>query len=111
MTTIPRYVRIPHKKFMDIDPPIFIGQNRGEDVNEWLWKITIIFQVLQVPDEHKVDYDTYHLQDAAQHWWESTKEIWLQDATITWHLYEWKSQEFADLQQGGLLVEEYMSNF
>lgn len=61
MTMIPKDVESTYKKFMDMDPPIFIDQRRGDDADKWPWEIVRVFQMLQVLDEHKTHHNILFL--------------------------------------------------
>ena len=84
-----------------------------------------IFHVLQVDDDRKVDFGTYHLQKDAERWWATTWEIKFGNQPIEWeqfveafyavyfpaHERSRKKQEFLDLQQRSSSLAEYVTRF
>ncbi|KAF3775812.1 hypothetical protein EJ110_NYTH49604 [Nymphaea thermarum] len=112
--------------FMTMQPPIFTGDGSPDKAEEWIEEIERIFEVLEVPGGNKVKYGSYMLKGDAQRWWKSTREIQFADQqTISWRQFKdsffstyfpvqarnKKMQEFLDLQQNHLSLEEYVTKY
>jgi hypothetical protein len=44
---------VSYKKFMDMDPPIFLGKTDPEATKNWLREIKRIFRMLKVLEDHR----------------------------------------------------------
>ncbi|KAF3772992.1 hypothetical protein EJ110_NYTH56417 [Nymphaea thermarum] len=112
--------------FMSMQPPVFTGDGSPDKAEEWIEEIERIFEVLEVPGDNKVKYGSYMLKGDAQRWWKSTREIQFADQqTISWRQFRdlffstyfpvqarnKKMQEFLDLQQNHLSLEEYVTKY
>jgi hypothetical protein len=114
-----------YKKFMDMDPPAFVGKTDPEAAESWVREIERIFRVLEVPAERQVDFGTYRLKEHAEKWWETTHAVKFQNGPVTWpqfvemfnntyfpkHERTKKMQKFLDLQQGERTLAEYITRF
>ncbi|KAF3774026.1 hypothetical protein EJ110_NYTH51919 [Nymphaea thermarum] len=102
------------------------GDGSPDKAEEWIEEIERIFEVLEVPGGNKVKYGSYMLKGDAQRWWKSTREIQFADQqTISWRQFRdsffstyfavqarnKKMQEFLDLQQNHLSLEEYVTKY
>ncbi|KAF3777051.1 Transmembrane protein, partial [Nymphaea thermarum] len=112
--------------FMTMQPPVFTGDGSPDKAEAWIEEIERIFEVLEVPGSNKVKYGSYMLKGDAQRWWKSTREIQFADQqTISWRQFRdsffstyfpvqarnKKMQEFLDLQQNHLSLEEYVTKY
>ena len=125
-------VRIPQERpitlidFKKYAPPVFKGTSDPMEAEGWLKAVEKVFQALRCPEEEKVTFATFLLQDEAAAWWEL--ELGKQgpnDTPFTWTdfrkvFYEryfpqsvrvQKFREFDRLEQGTLTVSQYASKF
>ncbi|XP_016192073.1 uncharacterized protein LOC107632943 [Arachis ipaensis] len=81
--------------FLKVRPPTFRGTSNPTDTDNWIQAIERALQAQQVPDEQRVGFGTYQLQEEAQHWWQGMRCILQPDG----------------LKQGQMTVIEYTSRF
>nr|VVW56750.1 unnamed protein product [Nymphaea colorata] len=117
---------VSFKHFMSMQPPVFTGDGNPDKAEEWIEEVEHIFEVLKVPGGDKVNYGSYMLKSDAKRWWQSTREIRFADQqSISWkqfrdsffgtyfptHARNKKMQEFLELQQNHLNLEEYITKY
>ncbi|KAF3771857.1 hypothetical protein EJ110_NYTH59321 [Nymphaea thermarum] len=117
---------VSFKQFLRMQPPVFTGDGSPDKVEEWIEVVERIFEVLEVPGGNKVNYGSYMLKGDAKRWWKSTREIrFTGQQSISWrqfrdlffstyfpaHARNKKMQEFLDLQQNHLSLEEYVTKY
>ncbi|KAF3775676.1 hypothetical protein EJ110_NYTH49883, partial [Nymphaea thermarum] len=117
---------VSYQQFMAMQPPIFSGGSSYDKAKQWIEEIERIFVLLEMPEENKVNYGTYLLKGNALDWWKSTLEIrfagqlslsWMQfrdsflDTYYPVHARDQKMQEFLDLQQNQLNLEDYITRY
>ncbi|KAF3785911.1 hypothetical protein EJ110_NYTH26656 [Nymphaea thermarum] len=117
---------VSYQQFMAMQPPIFSGRCSYDKAKHWIEEIERIFVLLRMPEEDKVNYGTYLLKDDALDWWKSTLEIrfagqpslsWMQfrdsflDTYYPVHARDQKMQEFLELQQNQLNLEDYITRY
>ncbi|KAF3781652.1 hypothetical protein EJ110_NYTH29146 [Nymphaea thermarum] len=128
-TSIPvreKATTVSYQQFMAMQPPIFSGGCSYDKAKHWIEEIERIFVLLGMPEENKVNYGTYLLKGNALDWWKSTLEIrfagqlslsWMQfrdsflDTYYPVHARDQKMQEFLDLQQNQLNLEDYITRY
>ncbi|KAF3771776.1 hypothetical protein EJ110_NYTH59617, partial [Nymphaea thermarum] len=117
---------VSYQQFMAMQPPIFSRGGSYDKAKQWIEEIERIFVLLEMPEENKVNYGTYLLKGNALDWWKSTLEIrfagqpslsWMQfrdsflDTYYPVHARDQKMQEFLDLQQNQLNLEDYITRY
>ncbi|XP_062145283.1 uncharacterized protein LOC133852534 [Alnus glutinosa] len=117
------------EKFNLKQPPIFEGQRGAIAAENWLCLIKKLIEVMNCSDEQKVRYATFKLTAEAERWWVVKKEHMQQQieegALIRWEDFKKefldrffsqsirlaKAQEFMDLLEGSMNVEQYATKF
>ncbi|KAF3795143.1 hypothetical protein EJ110_NYTH05735 [Nymphaea thermarum] len=117
---------VSFQQFVAMQPPIFIGGCSHDKEKQWIEEVERIFVLLKMPEEDKVNYDTYLLKGDVTDWWQSTLEIrYAGQQSISWkqfrdsffntyypvHARDKKMQEFLDLQQNQMSLEEYITRY
>ncbi|KAF3785924.1 hypothetical protein EJ110_NYTH26686 [Nymphaea thermarum] len=112
--------------FLSMQPPVFTRDGSPDKAEEWIEEVERIFEVLEVPRGNKVNYGSYMLKGDAKRWWKLTREIrFAGQQSISWrqfrdsffstyflaHGRNKKMQEFLDLQQNHLSLEEYVTKY
>ncbi|KAF3780692.1 hypothetical protein EJ110_NYTH38684 [Nymphaea thermarum] len=115
---------VSFQHFMLMQPPVVTGDGSPDKAEEWIEEVECIFEVLEVPGSNKVNYGLYILKGGAKRWWKSTQQIqFAGQQSISWrqfrdsffstyfpaHARNKKMQEFLDLQQNHLSLEEYVA--
>ncbi|XP_050943687.1 uncharacterized protein LOC127150314 [Cucumis melo] len=92
----------------------------------WLTSIEKIFRYMKCPDDQKVQCAVFFLEDRGTAWWETAERMLGGDVSkISWEQFEEsfyakffsanvkyaKQQEFLDLEQGDMTVEQYDAEF
>ena len=112
------------ERFMKRNRLVFEGTVYPPVAEEWVSMIEKIFEFVQIKDEEKVKCAIYILRKDARIWWEAVMKN-SDVAVMTWaeFLREFNSEyhskalinskvaEFTRLQQGNLLVLEYVQQF
>ncbi|KAH0689070.1 hypothetical protein KY289_016428 [Solanum tuberosum] len=114
------------RDFVRMNPPEFLRSQVGEDLQNFIDEVKKIFEVMQLPWNDRVELASYQLKDVAHIWYTQLKENRGTDATpITWdcfsetfldrffpiELREARAQEFMNLRQGNMTVQEYGLKF
>ncbi|KAH0692437.1 hypothetical protein KY285_019534 [Solanum tuberosum] len=114
------------RDFVRMNPPEFLGSQTGEDPQNFLDEIKKIFEVMQVTGNDRVELASYQPKDVAHIWYTQWKENrGTNAAPITWdcfsetfldrffpiELREARAQEFMNLRQGNMTVQEYGLKF
>ncbi|XP_049934310.1 uncharacterized protein LOC126410146 [Nymphaea colorata] len=117
---------VSFQQFMAMQPPIFSGGCSHDKAKQWIEEVERIFVLLKMPEEDKVNYGTYLLKGDAMDWWKSTLEIrYAGQPSISWkqfrdsflntyypvHARDKNMQEFLDLQQNQMSLEEYITRY
>ncbi|TYK07997.1 pol protein [Cucumis melo var. makuwa] len=92
----------------------------------WLTSIEKIFRYMKCPEDQKVQCAVFFLEDRGTAWWETAERMLGGDVSkITWEQFKEsfyakffsanvkyaKQQEFLNLEQGGMTVEQYDAEF
>ncbi|KAL0556362.1 hypothetical protein IC582_004875 [Cucumis melo] len=92
----------------------------------WLTSIETIFRYMKCPEDQKVQCAVFFLEDRGTAWWETTERMLGGDVSkITWEQFKEnfyakffstnvkhaKLQEFLNLEQGDMTVEQYDAEF
>jgi hypothetical protein len=95
------------------------------DVEDWLKGVEKKIVITQCTDREKVLFAAHQLYGTAANWWEMYCNTHANVNTITWNEFKarfcthyvprgtmkLKRKEFADLKQGGMIVNEYLNSF
>ncbi|XP_015167771.1 uncharacterized protein [Solanum tuberosum] len=109
-----------------MNPPIFLGSKVNEDPQEFSKEVYKIVDAMGVTSIEKAKLTGYQLKDVAQVWftqWKDNRAI--RAGHITWEVFkkafldrffprekrEAKVEEFINLRQGGMSVQEYSLKF
>ena len=93
-------------------------------LEEWIRQMEKIFNVVEVPENRRINIGAFYLTGQADIWWGMVKPTFQNDES-TWnkfsealrakfypmHLQKQKQKEFLTLRQGNLSVMEYASRF
>ncbi|KAA0066509.1 gag-protease polyprotein [Cucumis melo var. makuwa] len=92
----------------------------------WLTSIEKIFRYMKCPEDQKVQCVVFFLEDRGTAWWETAERMLGEDVSkITWEKFKEsfyakffsasvkyaKQQEFLNLEQGDMTVEQYDAEF
>ena len=111
------------RDFTRMNPPIFIG---SEDPQEFLDELHKILVAMGASNTEKAEFNSYQPKDVAQSWfkmWKYSRALGV--VPITWELFntaflerffpremrEAKVEEFINLKQGSMTVNEYSMKF
>ncbi|XP_057542410.1 uncharacterized protein LOC130820884 [Amaranthus tricolor] len=108
-------------------PSTFDGKGEPSELELWLREFDKLFDVVECPEELKVNQPAFYLVGEADYWWaksrlgllEQTKgnfgwEIFkraMREKFYPLHVRKDKSNEFARLEMGGMTVDEYYHKF
>ncbi|XP_074300454.1 uncharacterized protein LOC141631719 [Silene latifolia] len=91
----------------------------------WIHEMDKLFVMTHMPEEEKVDMASYYFREEADRWWDLMKESLKAQPGFRWDQFKesvkarfypeslrWKKQqEFLDLEQGDMTVEQYTRKF
>ncbi|XP_049358703.1 uncharacterized protein LOC125823359 [Solanum verrucosum] len=110
------------RDFVRMNPSIFLGSRIGEDPQGFLDEIYKIVDAMGVSSREKAELASYQLKEVAQIWYTQWKENRPEEAVpIEWEKFkeaflgkyfplekrECKIEEFINLRQGNMSVDEY----
>jgi hypothetical protein len=95
------------------------------DAEDWLKGVEKKLMIAQCTNREKVLFAAHQLYGTIANWWETYCNAHVNVDTITWNefkarfhthyvphgIMKLKRKEFADLRQGGMLVNEYLNSF
>ncbi|WMV13628.1 hypothetical protein MTR67_007013 [Solanum verrucosum] len=126
MNTNVNYMVSRLSDFTRINPPMFFGPKVGEDPQDFLEEVYKIIDAMGVTLVEKMELASYQLKGVAQVWytqwkknrpiragptnWEVFKKAFL-DRFFPREMREVKVEEFINLRQGGMSVQEYSLKF
>src|SRR3954468_20397866 len=124
-TTQQRNELVTLNDFIRLHPPAFSYSTEPLDADDWLRSIDRKLQAGHVADGDKVNYATYHLEGAANSWWENYLNMRPAGPPTAWNefctafrehhipkgLMDRKREEFRNLTQGRRTVDEYSREF
>ena len=103
---------------------MFRGGINFLEAEHWLKEVKKILDVLEVPEERRVSLASSMLRDEVDSWWDMVKNTydvprmgWTQfeELLLAKYFHEamkrQKRSEFVHLQQGGMTIAEYASQF
>src|SRR3954466_3606045 len=111
--------------FIHLRPPVFSYSTEPLAADDWLRSIERKLQAGHVADGDKVNYASYHLEGAANSWWENYLNMRPEGPPTAWNefctafrenhipkgLMDCKREEFRNLTQGRRSVDEYSHEF
>ncbi|XP_027927542.1 uncharacterized protein LOC114184433 [Vigna unguiculata] len=125
MTIAP--VRVPTMEdFLRHKPAEFTGKASTDEADAWLRKCEKIFRVMNCEDKQKLLFATYLLNEDAEYWWTGMQQqMETREESVTWANFRTRflekyfpdtarqdrEAEFLALQQGDMLVQEYVNKF
>ncbi|XP_061369568.1 uncharacterized protein LOC133312406 [Gastrolobium bilobum] len=107
-------------------PPSFKGGYEPMAAAKWLQAMEKIFRVMRYPNAMKLVYSVYMLEEEAEDWWTNTVQpLEAEGREITWRLFktlfldnyfprearEQKQNEYNDLKQGSMSIDQYFAKF
>jgi hypothetical protein len=112
-------------EFQRIKPPIFSHWVKPMDADDWLKTIEKKLQVVQCNNRKKVLFVSYQLEGPATDWWDAYVEAHEDPESINWQEFrnsfrthhvpfgmtKLKKNEFEDLKQGSMSMNEYVTRF
>jgi hypothetical protein len=112
-------------EFLRTRPTTFSQAKDPMDAEDWLKGVEKKLVIAQCSDREKVLFAAHQLYGTAANWWETYCNTHVDVNTITWNEFKdrfrthyvprgtmkLKRKEFADLKQGGMTVNEYLSSF
>ncbi|XP_073138057.1 uncharacterized protein [Henckelia pumila] len=114
------------KRLQYFRPPYLNGKENPIDCESWLEDIDQLFESLDYSDDRRTRLVMHQFQGVAKSWWMTTKRSKENKGTvITWALFRAefykiffpvsyrkdKGAEFANLRQGSMSIEDYVSKF
>ncbi|XP_049389639.1 uncharacterized protein LOC125854160 [Solanum stenotomum] len=114
------------RDFVRMNPPVFLGSMVGENHQEFLDELCKIVNAMGMNSREKPELASYQLKDDAQVWftqWKSSRPVGA--SPIDWEEFkkeflgrffprekrEVKREEFINLKQGSMSVQEYFLKF
>ncbi|XP_057953808.1 uncharacterized protein LOC131148089 [Malania oleifera] len=111
-----------------MNPPSFLGGANPIVAENWVQEIEKILALLRCTDEQKVLYATFKLTEEVERWWLAVKLLEEQRSVptmLTWEHFreiffdryfpntsrDVKVEEFLNLTQGHLIVQQYAAQF
>jgi hypothetical protein len=119
----------PHQsrlaEFLRTHPTTFSQAKDPMDAEDWLKGVQKKLVITQCTDREKVLFAAHQLYGTAANWWEMYCNTHVNVDTITWNKFKarfhthyvprgtmkLKKKEFADLKQGGMIMNEYLNSF
>ncbi|MBM1124203.1 retrotransposon gag domain-containing protein, partial [Klebsiella pneumoniae] len=114
-----------HPQFKAMDPPTYKADSEPIEAEQWLTRVEKIFKAIRLRDDAlRIETATFYLHGEAGEWWKSYEEM-NEDEEISWEdfkdlfldeffpdtLRERKREEFVNLTQQNLTVEQYQRRF
>jgi len=103
---------------------VYEGKGDPMILEEWIRQMKKIFDVVEVPDNKRINIGTFYLSRTADMWW-GTVRTTFQGPGATWtsftealrakfypmHMQEQKQREYLTLKQENMSVMEYENKF
>ncbi|KAA0053184.1 gag protease polyprotein [Cucumis melo var. makuwa] len=115
------------RDFRKYNPKTFdVSMDNPTKAQMWLTSIETIFRYMKCPEDQKVQCAVFFLEDRGTAWWETAERMLGGDVSkITWEQFKEnfyakfffanvkhaKLQEFLNLEQGDMTVEQYDAEF
>ena len=114
------------ERFQKCRPPKFDGEDGADETEKWMAAMENVFRAMNYTEEKKVTLASYQLEGRAMEWWDFLRQKWERDGTPrTWANFflefedkfipkverERREDEFRNLKQGSLTVEQYEIKF
>jgi hypothetical protein len=112
-------------EFLQTRPTTFSQAKDPMEIEDWLKGVEKKLMITQCTGREKVLFAAHQLYRTAANWWEMYCNTHVNIDTITWNKFKarfrthyvphgtmkLKKKEFADLKQGGMIVNEYLNSF
>ncbi|XP_073153538.1 uncharacterized protein [Henckelia pumila] len=95
------------KRFQLFKPPTFKGTKNSVYCDTWLEDIEQLFESLDFSDDLHIGLVVHQLHEVAKNWWITTKKALEHQVSYR----KDKGDEFANLRQDNLSIEEYVAKF
>ncbi|XP_057543963.1 uncharacterized protein LOC130823359 [Amaranthus tricolor] len=115
------------KRISQNKPPTYSGTGEPAALESWLREFDKLFNVVQCPENLRVNQAAFYLQEEADYWWSNARDSVMSelDNPLSWkdlktmirekfyppHTKKQKSNEFATLEMGKMSVDEYYKEF
>ncbi|XP_057548065.1 uncharacterized protein LOC130826500 [Amaranthus tricolor] len=115
------------KRISQSEPLTFDAKWEPSELELWLREFDKLFDVVECPEELKVNHAAFYLVGEADYWWANSRSGLLEQAEgdFSWdlskramreklyplHVRKDKSNEFARIEMGGMTVDEYYHKF
>ena len=114
------------ERFQKCRPSKFNGEDGADGAEKWMAGMENIFRAMNYTEEKKVTLASYQLEGRAMDWWDFLRQKWERNGTPrTWANFwvefedkflpkverERREDEFRNLKQGTLTVEQYEVKF
>lgn len=113
-----------HREFQKQNPPEFHGEADPTLAERWLKQVRKVLDIVGTPAEYQVEFAAYKFQGEVDYWWDSIKARrdvagmnWEEFTEVFYNHYfrestrQAKMEEFVQLQQKGMTVEQYAAKF
>jgi hypothetical protein len=112
-------------EFLRTRPTTFSQAKDRMDAEDWLKRVEKKLVMAQCMDREKVLFAAHQLYETATNWWETYYNAHANIDAITWNQFKarfrthyvprgtmkLKKKEFADLKQGGMILNGYLNSF
>ncbi|MBM1124187.1 retrotransposon gag domain-containing protein, partial [Klebsiella pneumoniae] len=114
------------RQFKAMDPPTYKADGEPIEAEQWLTRVEKIFKAIRLRDDAlRIETATFYLHGEAGEWWKTYEETNEEEEDLSWEdfkevfldeffpdtLRERKREEFANLTQQNLTVEQYQRDF
>src|ERR1043165_5010058 len=120
-----RNVVVSIQDFILLNPPVFRCSSKPLEADDWLCSIERKLETAHVAPGDRVIFAAYFLEGAALQWWENFVAMQPVGHVVNWQefcddfrgyhipdqLMERKREEFCNLTQGKMTVDEYRTEF
>src|ERR1041385_8284553 len=120
-----RNVVVSIQDFILLKPPVFRCSSEPLEANDWLRSIERKLDTAHVAPDDRVIFAVYFLEGAALQWWENYVAMQPDGHVVTWQefcvafrgyhildeLMDCKKEEFCNLTQGEMSIQEYVREF
>ncbi|CAH9081522.1 unnamed protein product [Cuscuta europaea] len=107
------------------NPPKYLGEEDHLILEDWIRTFDKLFDSLNCPSEQRVNIAVYYLHQETDHWWAANGPALLRQPGFDWedfivalrdrfypdHVKEANYEEFVNIKQGDLTVQEYHTKF
>ncbi|XP_057546014.1 uncharacterized protein LOC130825005 [Amaranthus tricolor] len=112
-------------KVLQMRPPSYSGTTDPVILEGWIRTMEKVFRAARCPEEEKLDIGAYYLEGEADNWWTMLHPQCTADSNFKWSQFleklrerfypaalRWRKQdEFMNLFQGNMTIQEYTDKF